>query len=382
MPVKRFAAVLPSSLLFSLMLATSAAAVVDVAASAPGCEGGDALPIPWRAVAPSVWVWPPDEARDASDGNGGNGGRVMATSVIVDDGQALLIDPGPSHAQGLRLRQSLRCRFGARVVWVVNTHAHPENALANSAFADDQAAGGLHIGASRATAEAMRGRCPACLQSLTQRVGERTMAGTRIVLPDRVLSPGQTLRVGRRSVQVWDVVQAHSEGDLLLWDAQARVLWAGALVDSRRIPELAQGPVQGSLDGWLKALQRIESQAPRVLPHVLPRVLPRVLIGVDLSTDPPRTLDATRRYLSRLREGVLRALDAGRQPHDLEREPDLLPPPPGMDAARDGQRHAFNVMRAWLELEPLWMAGAADASAAPSASAAGASSVAPQQIRR
>lgn len=293
--------------------------------------------VPWQAVAPSVWVWMPAREGDvASD----NGAHVVPTTAVVDDGEALLIDPGPNHLHGERVKRSLQCRFGVRVVWVVNTHAHAENVLGNSAFAHEQAQGRLRIGASAATREGMRARCPACLASLTARLGDAAMRGTAIVLPDQTLAPCQRLRVGARSLRVLTVEQGHTEGDLLLWDEANRVLWAGGLVYGERVPELAQGRV----DTWIAALRRMQTMPLRTV------------IGATWSTAPkegasPPALGLTLSYLEVLRSGVLQAMDAGRLPQ----EADVVPLPAYAHWAGYRERHGFNVLRAWRELEAVWM---------------------------
>lgn len=318
--------------------ATAAVVLLASGCASTGPPPCDAVAdVPWQAVAPSVWVWMP--AREGEIG-AGNGGHVAPTTVVVDAGEALLIDPGPSHRHGERVRQSLRCHFDARAVWIVNTHAHAENVLGNSAFADAQAQGRVRIGASEATRDGMRQRCPACLASLTARVGGPAMAGTTTVLPDQTLLPGQRLRVGRRTLVVLAVEKGHTEGDLVLWDAEHRVLWAGGLVYGHRVPELAQG----HLDGWLAALRRLEAWPVREL------------VGATWSRAaddgrPPPALDQTRRYLADLRAGVLQAMNAGRLPQ----EADVVPLPAYAGWAGYAERHGFNVMRAWRELEAVWM---------------------------
>lgn len=300
--------------------------------------------VPWQAVAPSVWVWMPVTEADVS---ADNAGHVAPTAVVVDGSEALVIDPGPSHLHGMRVRQSLQCHFGARVTWVVNTHAHAETVLANSAFADLQSSGHLRIGASQPTREGMEQRCPACLASLTLRVGEVVMKDTRIVLPDVSLTPGMLLRVGRRELQVLAVEQGHTEGDLLLWDRTHGVLFAGGLVYGQRVPELAQGQV----DAWLAALERL-----KMLPI-------REVIGSTWSRGRPGKLppaiQATHSYLAGLRAGVLKAMDEGR----LAQDENAVPVRAFAHWAGYAQRHGFNVLRAWRELEPVWMEQGSSASA-------------------
>jgi len=299
-----------------------------------GCDSGWA--VPWRAVAPSVWVWmPATEAEVSAD----NAGHVAPTAVVVDGGEALVVDPGPSHQHGMRVLQSLRCHFGARVTWVINTHAHSENVLANSAFGALQAAGALRIGASQPTRDGMEQRCPACLASLTLRVGDAPMEGTRIVLPDVTLAPGMRLRVGRRTLEVVGVESGHTEGDLLLWDAEQGVLFAGGLVYGERIPELAQGQV----DAWLAALDRLLLLPVR---EVLGMTWSRGAAG-----ESPPAIRTTRDYLAALRAGVLQAMDEGR----LAQDEATVALPAFAHWVGYAQRHGFNVLRAWRELEPVWM---------------------------
>lgn len=312
-------------------------------AESPDCAA--VAPVDWRAVAPGVWVWLPEKIAEISPANQG---RVLPISAVVDAGQALVVDPGPSHAQGLRVRNSLACQFGARVRWVVNTHAHAESVLGNSAFADLQAGGFLEIAASAGTREAMQRRCAQCLQSLTDHLGAQAMKGSHIVLPNRTLREGDMLQVGGIQLAVMLAENAHTESDLLLWAPEQRVLWAGGLVYEGRIPELAQG----SLNGWLNALPRLAA------------LHPVVVVGAALSVakeaqSAPTALNATTGYLQALRRRVLRAMDAGLDGSELQ----ALELPDYADWVGYRQRHGFNVQRAWRELEPEWMNAAQPASA-------------------
>ncbi|MDP2263099.1 MAG: MBL fold metallo-hydrolase [Hydrogenophaga sp.] len=284
-----------------------------------------------------MWVWAPETPAEVSVANGGH---VAPTTLVLGGSKALVIDPGPSHAHAWRVRESVRCRFRARVRWVVNTHAHAENVLGNSAFAEDVAQGAVEILATAATREAMALRCPACLASLRARVGDAAMAGTRIVLPGRTLLAGDELRVGEHRLKVLPVEQGHTEGDLVLWEADRGLLWAGGLVYEGRVPELAQG----RLDDWLAALQRLQALRPAVV----------VSTGVSRAGPsglPPPALLATLAYLLDLRAAVLQAMDAGRQPQ----EPGVAALPAYRSWVGYAERHDFNVQRAWRELEPVWM---------------------------
>ena len=319
----------------------SAAHAADAALN----ECAQARPVNWQAAAPGVWVWLPERLDEIS---ADNQAHVLPISAVVDAGEALVVDPGPSHQQGLHIRVSLACQFGARVRWVVNTHAHAESVLGNSAFADLEGLGLLDIAATTGTREAMQRRCEQCLLYLTSLVGAEAMQGTRIVLPNRTLREGETLAVGRIRLQVMQVLHAHTESDLLLWEPRNRVLWAGGLVYEGRIPELAQG----SLDGWLQALQRLSALHPAMV------ISATWSVATDERHSPP-AFEATQHYLQALRMKILQAMDAGLDGSDIRSI--QLP-----DYARwvgYGRRHGFNVQRAWRELEPEWMNATEPASA-------------------
>ncbi len=296
--------------------------------------------VPWQSVVPGVWVWSPPDGGDVS---AANGGHVGATSVLIAGRQALVVDPGPSQRHGEWLRRSLACRFGARVRWIVNTHAHADSVLANSAFAEDVAAGRAEILSNAPTREAMQRRCPDCLASLTRRLGASVMVGTRIVWPTRTLVEGEVLRLGPWRLQVLRTEQGHTEGDLVLWEAGQRLLWAGGLVYAQRVPEMAQG----RLDGWLAALQRLQALRPR---HLIATTWSSADADGRLAP-----LEDTRAYLSALREQTLAAMDRGALPLDRE----AVPLPAFAGWAGYGERHGLNVQRAWRELEPVWMDRAA-----------------------
>jgi glyoxylase-like metal-dependent hydrolase (beta-lactamase superfamily II) len=322
--------------LASLCLAWSTGQAAWADGRVPDCTG--LTPVPWRAVAPGVWAWVPAQPSESALENLGH---VLSTVVIVQDGKALVIDPGPHYGHGWRVRASLYCQFSARPIGVVNTHAHSKNVLANAAFADLQAHGQLAIMASAGTGEAMLKRCPQCLQSLVQTLGDAVMQRTHIVLPDRVLTDGEILMLGPMKVQVLVVSHAHTESDLMLWLPAHRVLLAGGLVYGGRLPELAQG----SAKGWLSALQRMAALRP------LSVVSDQVSIAPNQQALPP-AIDATQRYLLTLRQRLAQAMEAGL--HGSETQ--TITWPEYTDWADFEGRQEFNVQRVWRELESEWMA--------------------------
>lgn len=291
-------------------------------ARAAGCDAGGVSIVP---VLPGVSVvhgrWPAlDPLTDDH----------ISTTVVLGQGRAVtVLDPGPTVAQGRLLARALRCAQSGRVVRLINSHAHAEQTLANAAF-------DAPVAATVATREAMQGRCPSCLASMRVDLGAAALRGTRIRLPTQPLRDGQWLQTGQRAWQVLEMRQAHTESDLVLWSPQDRLVLAGPLLDGVRLV-LAQGSVQG----WLDALERMAA------------LQPHGLIGQHLVVQGeavPRVLQAQRRALCQLVQQTWQGLEQGWTESEL-----LLHAPAGPGGEAEQRLHRFNLLRAWREMEERWI---------------------------
>ena len=255
----------------------------------------------------------------------------IVTTVVLGQGSELtVLDPGPSLVQGRRLARALQCNRAQRVVRLVNSHAHAEQTLANAAFA-------APVAATAATRAAMQQRCPSCLASMRVDLGSAALRGTRIRLPNQQLRDGEWLWAGGRAWQVIEMQQAHTESDLVLWHAQERIALAGPLVDGARLV-LAQGSVQG----WLDALEHLEAMQPQWL------IGQHLVVQGEAVT---RALTAQRRALCLLVQQAWQGLEKGwTESEVMQQATDLT----GSEAERRLQR--FNLLRAWREMEGRWMA--------------------------
>lgn len=115
---------------------------------------------------------------------------------------------------------------------------------------------------------------------------------TRLVLPDRWLTfPGGgpiRFTMGDTHFRIIDVGGAHSPEDLMLFVEEDRVLFAGDLFFTGRIPFVGNADSRA----WLAALDQMTPLHPKV-------VLPG---HGGLSTDPAKDVSLTRDYLTYLRE--------------------------------------------------------------------------------
>lgn len=287
------------------------------------CGSPDA---PLEAVMPGVAVrhggWPTENPE---------GRPHWASSVVLWRGRhAVVLDPGPSHCSGRQLQDALDRLAGGpvQVDLVINTHAHAEQVLANSAWP-------APVAALAGTQAAMRQRCRDCLAAITQDLGEAAMAGSRIVLPERLLEPGAWLELAGRRWQVLHMSMAHTESDLVLWSPAEGVLLAGGLLDGRHLV-LAQGRITG----WLQALAHLEA------------LRPRWLIGQHLVAGPGEVAHALQRQRQALC-ALVRLSWEGLEGWQTEAQVLAQLPPTSDETERRLQ--AFNLQRAWREMEGLWL---------------------------
>ena len=297
-------------------------------------------------LAPGLWVWE-GQAQEVSPSNGGH---VTTTVVWVDAQQrATVLDPGPSLRHGQQLQRAIRCQLQAQVAGIINSHAHAENVLANSAFHGPKAP---PIWATARTRQSMQERCEGCLAYLTQLTTppggtqSAALAGTGYVVPTHTLAQGTlppTLSLPNGPWQVLEFAHAHTESDLVLWQPGQRWLVAAGLVYQQRLPELAQG----SLLGWIAALQQLQTLKPR-------QVVGQGVYG-------PEAIDQTLGYLCGLATQVWDAMERGGSAADADQL--VLPGYAHWAGYRERQR--FNAQRAWRELEPRWMAGEAPKCSVP-----------------
>lgn len=199
-----------------------------------------------------------------------NLGAIANTGIITTGEGLIVIDPGPTLARGQEIAALAKTLSTEPVRWLIDTHAHPENVLANSAFPE------AVVIASSAAAELMKSRCAICLQRLTDQIGAAATRGTTIRVPTRLVQHAELLTLGRRTLQFLVFERAHTRGDLAVLLPQAGILFAGGLANDVRVPDLREA----TLSGWISAidsLQKLPLQTvvPGHGPAIDSAVLPR-----------------------------------------------------------------------------------------------------------
>ncbi len=293
---------------------------------APFTGEAQASPLPaFSEIAPGIFL----RSGVQAEMDGENHGAIANIGFIVGEKSVAVIDTGATDGQGAALRAAAEAT-GKPVSHVIATHVHPDHCFGHGAFADGFASGAIanvgHHRLPRALAE--RGGF------YLERLAAIAPAGTeaRFIAPLMLVDEVTTIDLGNRALRLTAWPAAHTDNDLTIHDLATDTFWASDLVFDGRIPVL-----DGSLTGWLSALDDISKSAPALL-----------VPGHGEAGPPGPMVSRQRAYLEALAGGVREAIAQGlsidetvTRLSDLGRGDWLL---------FDGS-HGRNIVTAYTELE-------------------------------
>ena len=234
-----------------------------------------------QQVAPGVYVHF-GRQEEASEHNHGD---ISNIGFVVGERGVGVIDTGGSPEEGLDLLAAIRSVTPLPVLFVINTHVHPDHIFGNTAFQDTGATFVGHAG----LASAMVARGAFYLGRLPVDIGKAAAMGAKVISPSLAVDGSVPLDLGGRQLMVQAWPTAHTDNDISIYDSQTQTLWTGDLVFRKRIPV-----VDGSLVGWLGVMDRLAAiPAKLAVPGHGP-----------LITRWPDEMDAQRHYLMVVRDGV------------------------------------------------------------------------------
>ena len=265
-PVKSAPAMLPVTRRLLAMLA--ATVLLGACASGPGAPS--TLTVPRASeVAPGVYM-----LQGASgEVDVGNLGRIGNAGFVVGETGVVAIDTGTSHRHGMLLLAAIKAVTDKPVRLALVTHTRQEFLFGATAYREQ----GIEVAMHRKTAGLMKARCETCLKRLTATLGAEEMRGSAVVVPDRLFDQGHTLHDIGRPLRVMYFGHSSGPGDIAVLDEQSGVLFAGGLLDERRIPDVQDA----ELRGWQQALVQLsELPLTAVVPGHGPLARPAVVGAV------------------------------------------------------------------------------------------------------
>ena len=255
-----------------------------------------------------------------------NGGNMVNTCFVQTKQGFVVIDSGPTYAYAQQAYSQMQKIENLPVKYVINTHDHDDHWLGNSFY---KSKGALLIGPRTYEQNVVVG-----MKTRMQRtLGSELYGKTEIVNLDTIVDNNLTLNVGGKIFEIKQLVKkAHTQGDLIVYLPEEKVIFAGDTVFNGRVTSLRDG----SLVGSIKILEQIEALHPKV-----------IIGGHGYKTDANAT-EALKAYLLEMKEEVQEALDNDVSMEEITKKVIM---PKYKDMKLYDVLHSRNVFEAYRELE-------------------------------
>jgi len=217
------------------------------------CTVANAEPLTMAEAAPGVYVHRGvHEELDA-----GYHGDICNIGFIVGKKGVAIIDSGGSLAVGQQLREAIRKVTALPILYVINTHVHPDHIFGNAAFLADKPSFVGHY----KLADAMERRREIYMRNNAAWLG-KDAEGSEMVKPTQPVQSTLDLDIGERSLLLTAHPTAHTNTDLTVLDKNTATLWSGDLLFIERTPS-----IDGDIKGWLEVIGKLrESQPKSIIP--------------------------------------------------------------------------------------------------------------------
>jgi len=184
-------------------------------------------------------------------------GDICNISFVVGSKGVAVIDTGGSVKVGQQLREAIRKVTPLPVLYVVNTHVHPDHVYGNAAFLADKP---QFVGHEK-LANAMETRKEQYAK-LNARLLHDDAVGSELVQPTLSVKTTLVLDLGDRTLTLTAHPVAHTNTDVSMIDSKTATLFTGDLLFIERTPV-----VEADIKGLIGEIEKLKSSpAKQVVP--------------------------------------------------------------------------------------------------------------------
>lgn len=166
-------------------------------------------------------------------------GDICNISFVVGERGVAVIDTGGSLKVGAQLREAIKQITDKPILYVINTHVHPDHIFGNAAFVHDKP---QFVGHFKLSA-AMQLRQEA-YDKLNIRYLGADAKGSEVVKPTLLVKAPMDLDLGGRTLKVTPYPNAHTDTDISVLDSKTGTLFTGDLLFIERTPVI-EGDIKG-----------------------------------------------------------------------------------------------------------------------------------------
>lgn len=176
-------------------------------------------------------------------------GDICNISFVVGRKGVAVIDTGGSLKVGNQLRDAIKKVTPLPILYVINTHVHPDHIFGNAAFKQDKP---KFVGHAK-LGDAMQLRQEA-YDKLNIRYLGADAKGSEIVKPTIMVNEPIDLDLGDRALKVTPYPNAHTNTDITVIDSKTSTLFTGDLLFIERTPV-----IEGDIKGLIAAIEALKS---------------------------------------------------------------------------------------------------------------------------
>ena len=181
-------------------------------------------------------------------------GDICNVSVVVGSKGVAVIDTGGSYKVGMALRAAIARVTKLPILYVINTHVHPDHIFGNAAFVAKNADGKSpqFVGhAKLATAMLLRKEA---YDKLNAKYLGTDAKGSETIVPTLEVKETTVLDLGDRTLKVTPYSEAHTNTDVTVIDSKTSTLFTGDLLFIERTPV-----VEADIKGLIAALETLKT---------------------------------------------------------------------------------------------------------------------------